>query len=141
MLKKVIKYTDYMGNEREEECYFNLTKSELLEMQHSTIGGLKQKLLNVLATQDNVQIMHFFKDFILKSYGRISDDGRRFEKSEQLSTEFSQTGAFDQLFIELAGDEKIASQFVNGLIPADLLEAIEKENNVAEQNKIQQFNK
>mgnify|MGYP003320086678 CR=1 FL=1 len=32
MLKKVIKYEDFDGNVREEECYFNYTKAELTKM-------------------------------------------------------------------------------------------------------------
>jgi hypothetical protein len=33
MLRKVIKYTDYNGNEREETFLFNLDESELMEME------------------------------------------------------------------------------------------------------------
>ena len=35
MLKKTIKYTDYDGNEREEDFYFNLSKAEITEMELS----------------------------------------------------------------------------------------------------------
>ena len=31
MLCKKIKYTDYNGNEREEEFYFNLSKAEIMK--------------------------------------------------------------------------------------------------------------
>ena len=36
MVKKTIKYSDYNGNEIEEDFYFNLSKVELLEMEMST---------------------------------------------------------------------------------------------------------
>ena len=32
MLKKTITYTDYNGNSRTEDFYFNLTKTELMKM-------------------------------------------------------------------------------------------------------------
>ena len=35
MLKKTIKYTDYNGQQREEDFYFNLNKAELAEMEMS----------------------------------------------------------------------------------------------------------
>ena len=40
MLKKTINYTDYNGNERTEDFYFNLTEAEILEMEMSKTGGL-----------------------------------------------------------------------------------------------------
>ena len=44
MLKKTITYTDYDGNERTEDFYFNISKAELTELQFSVKGGLKNIL-------------------------------------------------------------------------------------------------
>ena len=44
MLKKTITYTDYNGNERTEDFYFNLTKAEVVEMEMSTSGGLTEMI-------------------------------------------------------------------------------------------------
>lgn len=116
MLKKIIKYTDYDGNEREESFYFNLTKSELVEMELSTTGGFTQMVEKLVETRDATRIMSIFKNLILKSYGEKSSDGRRFIKSDDISTEFSQTPAYDSLFMELVSDAQAASAFVNGLV-------------------------
>ena len=35
MLKKTISYTDYDGNQRTEDFYFNLSKAEITEMELS----------------------------------------------------------------------------------------------------------
>lgn len=120
MLKKKIKYTDYDGNVREEDFYFNLSKADLLEMQMSTAGGLQQKLEKIVSTQDTVKIMETFKEIIMKAYGEKSDDGKRFIKSEELSIAFTQTEAYSELFMELATDADKAAAFINGLIPQDL---------------------
>ena len=48
MVKKTIKYSDYNGNEREEDFYFNLSKVELLEMEMSTEGGLENKIKKIV---------------------------------------------------------------------------------------------
>lgn len=116
MIKKIINYTDYDGNEREESFYFNLTESEIIEMEFSTTGGLTQMIEKIVETRDSTRIMSIFKEIILKSYGEKSADGRRFIKSKEISEEFSQTPAYNKLFMELVTDAQKASDFVNGLV-------------------------
>ncbi len=117
MLKKTITYTDYNGSERTEDFYFNLSKAEVMEMEMSTNGGLAKMITKVVAAQDAPTIIETFKKIILKAYGEKSPDGKRFIKSDELSTAFSQTEAYSQLFMELATDTTSASNFVNGIVP------------------------
>ena len=123
MLKKRIKYTDYDGNVREEDFYFNLNKAEITELELSTEGGLQQMIERIIDAKDTAQIIQFFKKIILMSYGEKSPDGRRFIKNDKLTEEFTQTEAYSELFLELASDEKSAAAFVNGIIPKDLAQA------------------
>lgn len=116
MIKKTITYTDYDGNERTEDLFFNLSKAELIEMELSASGGMEKMLKRIIAEQDTRKIMEIVKSIILKSYGKKSDDGRRFIKSEELSQEFLQTEAYSELLLELMSDEKAASAFMNGLV-------------------------
>jgi hypothetical protein len=120
MLKKTITYTDYNGNERTEDFYFNLSKAEIMEMEMSTAGGLTEMIQKIVAAQDSPAIIKVFKELILKAYGEKSPDGKRFIKSDEISTAFSQTEAYSQLFMELATDADAAAKFVNGIIPVDL---------------------
>jgi len=120
MLKKTIVYTDYNGSERTEDFYFNLSKAEVTEMEMSTAGGLAEMINKIVAAQDAPSIIKIFKDLVLKAYGEKSPDGKRFIKSEELSTAFSQTEAYSQLFMELATDADSAAKFVNGIIPNDI---------------------
>ena len=120
MLKRTISYTDFDGNQREESFYFNLTKSELTEMELSATGGLTKMIEKIVETQDGARIISIFKELILKAYGEKSPDGRRFIKSQELSEAFSQTGAYDVLFMELATDADKASEFIKAVIPADI---------------------
>lgn len=122
MLKKTITFTDYNGVERTEDFYFNLSKAELMEMQLSTAGGFLEVLKKVVATKDTPELVKLFKSIILKAYGEKSADGRRFIKSEELSREFTQTEAYSALYVELTTDTEAASNFINGIIPADLAE-------------------
>lgn len=117
MLKKTITYTDYNGNERTEDFYFNLTKSELAEAQFSVEGGYKEKLEQIVKSKDQSSIIKAFKELVLKAYGEKSDDGRRFMKSKEISDNFACTEAYDIIFMELATDAEKASEFVNGIMP------------------------
>lgn len=117
MLKKTITYTDYNGNERKEDFYFNLSKAEIMEMELSTTGGLSEMIQRVVAAQDGPAIIKIFKDLVLKAYGVKSPDGKRFIKSEELSTEFAQTEAYTEIFMSLATDAEAAAEFVNGIVP------------------------
>ena len=117
MIKKTIKYVDFKGNEREEDFYFNLSKPELMEMELTTKGGMSDYLEKIVKAQTKEELIKWFKLIILKAYGEKSEDGRRFIKSEELSTAFSQTGAYEKLYMELVSDEQKASDFINAIVP------------------------
>lgn len=117
MLKKTITYTDYNGNERTEDFYFNLTEAEAMELELSTSGGLTENIRRIIASQDNPAIFKIFKELILKAYGEKSPDGKRFIKSQEISQAFSQTEAYSKFFMELATDADAAAAFVNGITP------------------------
>lgn len=127
MLKKTITYTDYNGEERTEDFYFNLSKAELAEMELSAEGGLETKINKIINTRDTKELISIFKEIVLSSYGEKSDDGRRFIKSEEARKAFSETEAYSNLFMELAFDADKASDFINGIIPSDLDKQVQKE--------------
>lgn len=144
MLKKSITYTDFNGNERTEDHYFNLSKVELTEMQFSINGGFQNLIQQIISEQDNVELFKLFKELILKSYGRKSLDGKRFEKSEEISKEFEQSPAYEVLFMELiSGDdagEKVA-KFAEAILPQDLVEEEKKNGNIRNIEQSSQPNK
>ena len=121
MLKKNITYTDYNGNERSEDFYFNLTKSEIMEMEMSTSGGLAEMITNIINSKDIPAIIKIFKEIILKAYGEKSPDGKRFIKNNELSIAFSQTEAYSEMFMELGTNSDAASNFIKGIVPAQSL--------------------
>lgn len=120
MFKKTIKYTDFDGNERKEDFYFNLTKAELLEMQLSIEGGLQGHLERIIKTQSQPELIKMFKDIIMRAYGEKSPDGKRFMKSDELRKDFECTEAYSELFMELATDSDAAAEFINALLPNDI---------------------
>ena len=119
MLKQTIKFLDYNNVEREQDFYFNLTKSEVTEMEMSTKGGLVEKINRIVAAKDGGEIINLFKEIVFKAYGEKSPDGVRFIKGKESSLAFSQTPAYDILFMRLVTNPEAASEFINGIVPQD----------------------
>lgn len=128
MIAKTITYTDYNNVERTETFYFNLSKAELMEMELSTTGGMIDTVQRIVEAQDTASLVEIFKDMILKSYGVKSPDGRQFMKVDEhgnpLSRAFAQTEAYSQLFMELATNDKAASDFLNGVIQGNKKDSV-----------------
>ena len=121
MLKKSITYKNFDGDTVTEDFYFNMTKAELVELELSESGGLAETLKAIIDSKDGAKIIEYFKKIILMSYGERSVDGRRFMKSPEIANSFSHTEAYSSLFMELATDAKEAADFVNGIMPSDLV--------------------
>lgn len=136
MLKKTVNYEDFDGNKRTEDLYFNLTKLEATEFALDLPDEITDEVAKEGASAANMEaatrivqklggkgIIDYIRKLVLKSYGIKSEDGKRFIKSEEISTEFSQTMAFDNLMMELLTDDNAASNFITAVIPSDLAEA------------------
>lgn len=126
MLKKTITYTDYNDVERTETFYFNLSESELTEMQLSTDGGLAERLQKMIDSKDVPSVTKVFKEIILKAYGEKSADGKYFRKSEELSNAFVATEAYNKLYMELLQDPDKLAEFINGLLPKSVRDEVAK---------------
>jgi hypothetical protein len=124
MLKKSITYTDYDGNERTENFWFNLSKAECMEMELSTSGGMQQLIEKIISEKDQAQLVKMFKEIILKAYGEKSPDGKHFFKSPEISAGFASTEAYSELFMELATNSEAASEFMNAVLPTAPTNAI-----------------
>lgn len=135
MIKKTITYTDYNGNQRTENFYFGLNKAEIMDMELSVTGGMRQLLQMIMDKQDIPKLIDAFKQMIRMSYGEKSPDGRRFIKSKELTDAFVQTEAYSELYMELLGDSEKAAAFINGIMPADVTAMMEKREAEAKKNE------
>lgn len=132
MVKRTFKFVDYDGNERVEEHWFNLDKSEAMKLELGTTGGLTKWMGKIIEKQSIPEVMDAFEKIILASIGEKTPDGRGFVKSEKITNEFKSTKAYDQLFMSLITDDKAAAEFINGVmedtpsnnIPAPTVESI-----------------
>ena len=129
MLKQSITFKDYYGEEITRDFWFNLNESELTEMNLMEEGGLERLINKIVETHDQARLIAYFKKIILDSYGEISDDGIRFIKSKELSTAFSQTDAYNKLYMKLVSDADAAANFINGIVPPEIAKNAEKARN------------
>lgn len=130
MLVRKIKYDDLMGNEREKECYFHLNKAEVIQWLTSTGEATLDKVLErIIKERNGRKIMDTFDDLLRRSYGEPSVDGDLFVKDEEVWKKFRYSEAYSTIFTELVTDAKKAAEFVNGVVPKDLAEAVKKAMN------------
>ena len=124
MYKKTIAYTDYFGEEREETFYFHFSEAELSKMELSRNGGISRFVEKIIQTKDNPKLVDMFEDFILSAYGEKSEDGRRFIKTDELSTAFKQTPAYSILFMQLITDADELARFIKEVVPKELSDRV-----------------
>ena len=120
MLKKTVTYTDYNEVVRTETHYFHYSEAEILDMEMSVEGGFAERIQRIIDAKDQISLMKEIKKFVLDAYGIKSDDGRRFMKSDEIRRAFMESPAYSEIWLELLSDEKIASDFVNNVIPANM---------------------
>lgn len=120
MVKKTITYTDYNGETREEDFYFNLTKPELVELELGEDGGLRSYLEKIVKSKDARNVLAMFKKIIGVAYGIKSPDGRRFLKSKDISESFFQSEAYVVLYMELLNNPDVAAAFIRSMLPEDM---------------------
>lgn len=120
MIKWPITFTDYDGNELTEDFFFNLNKAELTQMQFDVNGAYSSFIERISNERDLKALGREFKKIILMSYGKKSDDGRHFRKSDQMREDFEQSEAYVTLYMDLLSDGEKAAKFVRGILPKDL---------------------
>lgn len=124
MLKKTITYTDYLGTTRTEDSYFNLSRSELSDMQMSVDGGLDKWLDKIMKGKSNREIYNTFVDIVDKAYGELSPDGKYHlkedEEGHKLYKKFKQSPAYDALMDEICQNESTIAEFCKGILPKSL---------------------
>lgn len=123
MYKYIAKYTDFNGNDREQEFYFHLTEADLTKMQMRTPGGYTEKIRGIIGAKDQPALIAIFEELIDLSYGVKTADGG-FLKTPAVLESFKATQAYSDFYMHLATDDNAAAEFVRGVVPATLSEKL-----------------
>lgn len=130
MLKKVIKFEDFDGTQATVDAYFNLTKTECvdLNLQYEDEGGLigyLKKLMNNKTPDGQIRqkpSVDFVRKIVEMAYGvRPKDDPTLFLKEDdngrKYAQRFKQSAAYDALVYALLAGEEPLDEFVSGIMP------------------------
>lgn len=116
MLKKVVKYIDFNGEDQEEILYFNLTEPEVVRLDVEFEGGLVTYIGNLDEKARPKDILTLFEKILQASYGEKSGDGKYFIKDSEKVELFCQSAAYSAIFVELVQDVDKATTFFNSLL-------------------------
>lgn len=125
LTKKTFTYTDYNGNVRTEDAYFEINESELVMLQLSVSGGIQNYMERISQAQDFPSLAELFRKIIRLAYGEKSDDGRYLMKSDAICDRFEHSPVYNQLFMELMDADK-AIAFIKAVLPESVSEEIAK---------------
>lgn len=123
MLKKEFIYVDYDGNSQTETAYFNMTKAEIAAMQVKMDGKYIDYLQDLVKGNHIEELFGIFRELVLDSYGRKSDDGKRFVKNAELRADFEASIPFSDMLIDLISDGDKMSAFTKAILPPDMVKS------------------
>ena len=123
MFKTTVKYTDFLGAEREETLRFNLNEQELLDLTTDDLAFNPAYLGAISKEQDAQSMFKVMRKLILLAYGEMSEDGRFFRK---ITSDFAHSAAYEALLNKLltTSDTSYIENFLIGIFPAKVGEQI-----------------
>lgn len=137
MLKKTIVYTNPFTNiEVKEDHYFHISKADLLKMEMEenkttytdkngeTLTGLRARLTRIMEAENGKEMVKEFEDLIRLAYGKRQRD--LFHKSQEIWDNFKSSAAYESFFFEVCTDTDKMTEFINGIIPRNLDEEVQK---------------
>lgn len=123
MLRQDIKFVDYNGNERTITEYFHLNEAEIVELQAKSVNGIQEEMQDAILSNDAGRVLDFIKMLVHKSYGKKTQDGLNFEKTDEILQKFISSAYYSDFLLGLIEDNGLKGQaFVQGIMPAKLVE-------------------
>lgn len=136
-------YKDWNGEEQTESFLFNLSTADLIKFEMSEDGGVLENLETAVSLKDGVKIMKVVDKLIDVSYGKKSPNGRNFIKGDidpEVLKDFKSTMAYSQIYTKLCTNLDYATQFINNIIPKDLLDQVNAMTDEEKQNILDKSN-
>ena len=117
MLKKVVTYTDFNGDEQTDTLYFNVSVPEATRMR-AKFGGddMEKNIKKIVESGKESDILELFEEIVLNAYGEKSEDGKSFLKTPAIKEKFEYSQAYAEVFEELLTNEAALQKFVEGVI-------------------------
>ena len=120
MFKVEQPYKDFLGNDQVDSLYFNISESEMYEFAKENQKFSPDYLRYILENGRGIDLVDVIREIIVLAYGELSDDGKKFRKSNERALEFVQSAAYDALFERLVNSEEndnFVMDFLIGVFP------------------------
>ncbi|UGL63273.1 hypothetical protein SEA_TOKKI_48 [Arthrobacter phage Tokki] len=131
MIKKTLTFKNFRNETETEDFYFNMSQGELTLMHIRAIDqkneSFSDKLDKISKGLQGSELADVIEDLILRSYGVKSSDGKKFRKNAEILEDFTSSGAYSVLVTELFSLEGSLAEFINGVVPDDLVKNAETE--------------
>jgi hypothetical protein len=131
MIIKTLTFKNFLGEQETSDFYFNMSEGELTLMQVRAIDqkheSFTDKLDKIAKGLQGAALADVIEELVLKSYGVKSTDGKLFVKNPQILESFTASGAYSVLITELFSIEGSLTEFVNGVVPDDLVQKSKQE--------------
>lgn len=130
MVRKEIKYIDFDGTEKKWIGYFNLSRTECIDidLEYEDEGGLMEHLKNILPLlkqEENAKkkpLVDFVKMMVERSYGvRPKSDPNLFIKEDEngrrVFYKFKASPAYDEFVFNLMTGKESLNDFMEKILP------------------------
>lgn len=121
MIKKTLTYKTPDGEDVTGDFYFSLSMADILEKAADDVAVAD--LLDLAKGTDKAKLIRTFTELIEQSVGRRGEMG--LVKHPAFASEFMHSEAFSVLIWEILNDAKAAAEFVNGIMPADVMKKLQ----------------
>jgi hypothetical protein len=134
-VKRTIRYQGLDGLPKEVDYWFSLGKTDGIELDFVHRKNPRQYLESIAANQETKNLMEVWKDMLFRAVGkrREGEDGEYIVKNSQILDEFIGSGAYEQIFNELAESEDGGASFFLSIMPPEV-----QANAAAEANQVNQ---
>ena len=136
MYSTEVTYFDYGGKERKEKLNFELDIKDIFALELVLPGGMSDFIDRLSKTENHVDVLMFIKAIVLSSYGKLSRDKKKFDKSVKAKEKFVDSKPYNVFMMSLMKDPKKFGEFLNNVFPMELKKEFEEyEKNVNNDNK------
>lgn len=124
-VKRTIHFKDIDGNDVEEDWYFSLDKSDVLDMDIVHHENVEEYLAEILKNKDSRRMLELWRELIFRSVAKR--EANLLVKDDEVLREFKFGGAYRQFFSEILEMEDAGAAFFMSIMPADIQAKVAQE--------------
>ena len=139
-----VTFDDWDGNKVTEKYYFHINETELSLLNSRYGGNLVRTMARLTAEHSPEEAMNIILDVVKTAYGVMDDDRIHFRKAStnpKIWEDFVSSPGFDKFFTDVMGDDAKCAEFVNGIMPKKLRDAVnaDTENGTRASKKLEEL--